>query len=156
MNQERKRREEFEKNWRPPCCDNRQPEAIPNQSIHRCLSCGKAEPREIYTMHCVFCEKLILSDTADWDEIDRLQKIGELQLRTLECSFDVEWYEKDKETGEMVKVKQRHRQKYPVCGACIRKEKAEDEEVSDNDDTGDSSSRPLPKSTITLNPHFDA
>jgi hypothetical protein len=78
-------------------------------------------------MHCVLCEKLILSDTGDSEEMVRLEKIGELQIRRVECNFEIERYLKeDRQAGKMVKVKERHYQNYPVCGDCIRKERAEE------------------------------
>ncbi len=61
-------------------------------------------------MHCVLCEKLIMSDTGDDKEMSRLLRTGELELRKVMCSFG------------------RPFQFYPVCGDCIRKEKAELEE----------------------------
>jgi hypothetical protein len=122
-----KKREDYIDNYRGACCNDSKPECVPNQPITRCDTCGKIRRREISTMHCVLCEKLILRDTADLDEMIRLQEIGELELRTLECSFDREYYVRDKETGEMVKMKERRTQKYPICGDCLRKEKAEEE-----------------------------
>jgi hypothetical protein len=77
-------------------------------------------------MHCVLCEKFILSDTADLDEMFRLMGIGELELRKVECSFDtVIGYTTDKQTGKMIEKIGRRKQEYPVCGDCIRKEKAD-------------------------------
>ena len=104
------------------------PVCISDQPIMRCLTCGTETSREIYTMHCVLCEKLILSDTGDDEKMVRLMQIGELQLRRVECSFDDEYYMKDRQTGEMVKVKHKRAQTYGVCGDCIRKEKAEEEQ----------------------------
>lgn len=54
---------------------------VQHKPISRCDTCGTVEPREIVTMHCVLCEKFILSDTADLDEMFRLMGIGELELK---------------------------------------------------------------------------
>lgn len=54
---------------------------------------------------------------------------GELELRTLKCSFDtVIGYTKDEQTGKIIEKIGRRKQNYPVCGDCIRKEKAEEQE----------------------------
>ena len=79
-------------------------------------------------MRCVLCEKLILSDRGDSEEMVRLLRTGELQFRKIACSFYNEYYARDNQTDKIVKVRQRRFQEYPVCGDCIRKEKAEEKE----------------------------
>jgi hypothetical protein len=79
-------------------------------------------------MCCVKCEGVIMKDRGDQDEMIRLLRTGELQMRTLTCSFyDDEYYaKKSKDSNEMVKIKQKHSQTRTVCGFCVRKEKAEE------------------------------
>jgi hypothetical protein len=77
--------------------------------------CGKIEPREMFPLNCFFCEKVIVRDRWDSEEIGRLRQIGELGVRRQE---------------KRVETKRRlswQWEEYPICGDCIRKERAEDE-----------------------------
>lgn len=72
------------------CCPKRKLEDILYKPIMQCINCGAIHPRQIDRRICYLCNKVIQADISDVDEFERLIEIGELEIRTYECSFDVE------------------------------------------------------------------